>query len=67
MTTEIGVQRSVDIQQTIEDIAGVGVGRETMHQVSAKETLGSWPEEERQREVPDGTAMCLGHNTGMYF
>ena len=50
-----------------EDIAGVGVGRETMHQVSAKETLGSWPEEERQREVPDGTVVCLRHNTGMYF
>ena len=32
-----------------EDIAGVGVGRETMHQVSVKETLGSWPEEERQK------------------
>ena len=37
------------MQRTTEDIAGVGVGRETMHQVSVRETLESWLEEERQK------------------
>lgn len=34
-----------------------------MHQVSAKETLGSWPEEERQREKFQMAQLCAWDTT----
>lgn len=49
MATEISSWYSVDIPEMLEDVAGVGVGREAMNQVPRLQTIGSSPDKERQK------------------